>query len=62
MDYWFISFKVRSRNGDTYVGQKIFETKQGTSPHDALEAAIQDVAGLNQADFNAVRILAFNRV
>ncbi|MEI9534076.1 hypothetical protein [Moellerella wisconsensis] len=62
MDYWFISFKVRSRNGDTYVGQKIFETKQGISPHDALEAAIQDVAGLNQADFNAVRILAFNRV
>ncbi|KPD02604.1 hypothetical protein M992_1759 [Moellerella wisconsensis ATCC 35017] len=62
MDYWFISFKVRSRNGDTYVGQKIFEAVQGTTPHNALEAAIKDVADFNQADLNTVRILAFNRV
>nr|WP_314263727.1 hypothetical protein [uncultured Moellerella sp.] len=62
MDYWFVSFKVRSRNGDTYVGQKIFETEKDTNPHSALEMAVQSVASANQADIPAVRVTAFNRV
>lgn len=62
MEYWFIAYKVRSRNGDTYAGHKIVETESGLSPHIALEKACQEVADGAQADIPAVRVVAFNRL
>ena len=62
MEYWFIAYKVRSRNGDTYAGHKIVETESGVSPHIALEKACQEVADGAQADIPAVRVVAFNRL
>lgn len=32
MDYWFVSYKVRARNGDTLQGHQITETEAGVSP------------------------------
>ncbi len=62
MEYWFIAYKVRSRNGDTYAGHKIVETESGITPHIALEKACQEVAEGAQADIPAVRVVAFNRL
>lgn len=62
MDYWFVSYKVRARNGDTLQGHQITETEAGVSPRDALEEATQKIADESQADLRSVRILAFNRV
>ena len=44
MDYWFVSYKVRARNGDTLQGHQITETEAGVSPRDALEQATQKIA------------------
>lgn len=57
MEYWFIAYKVRSRNGDTYAGHKIVETESGITPHIALDKACQEVAEGAQADIPAVRLL-----
>ncbi|WP_245683996.1 hypothetical protein [Proteus myxofaciens] len=62
MEYWFIAYKVRSRNGDTYAGHKIIETSSEITPHIALEKACQDVAESAQADISAIRVVAFNRL
>lgn len=62
MEYWFIAYKVRSRNGDTYAGHKIVETEGEITPHIALEKACQEVADGAQADIPAVRVVAFNRL
>lgn len=62
MEYWFIAYKVRSRNGDTYAGHKIIETEHETTPPMALEHACKDVAQGAQADIAAVRVIAFNRL
>lgn len=62
MDYWFVSYKVRARNGDTLQGHQITETAAGVSPLAALEEATQKIADESQADLRSVRVLAFNRV
>ncbi|HCM63758.1 MAG TPA: hypothetical protein DIT05_14635 [Morganella sp. (in: Bacteria)] len=62
MDYWFVSYKVRARNGDTLQGHQITETAAGVSPLVALEEATQKIADESQADLRSVRVLAFNRV
>ena len=62
LEYWFIAYKVRSRNGDTYAGHKIVETESGITPHIALDKACQEVAEGAQADIPAVRVVAFNRL